>query len=215
MKILLLENDIDLAKQLENFLMQQHHEIYMVNDIEEAEELAYSSKFDFMILDSTGFELLKELRKIHNNTPSILITSLSDILDIKKIYDIGFNDFIKKPFELNELEIRLNYLKQLHNIEDSSLLTINATAKLDMQNLSIIKDTSTIYLPKKEAKIMKYFLLNKNRIVDINELLINIWPYDNSPSIATIRTYLKNIRKIIGAEHFTTVKGSGYRFNFI
>ena len=78
---------------------------------------------------------------------------------------------------------------------------------------NFIKEDKIIALPKKEAQIIKYFLQNKNKIIDIDELVINIWEYDNGPSIATIRTYLKNIRKIVGPEHFTTIKGIGYRFN--
>ena len=109
--------------------------------------------------------------------------------------------------------MRINYIKKIYNLENSSLLTINENVKLDMSNLSIIKEDEVIALPKKEAQIMKYFLQNKNKIIDIDELIINIWEYDNGPSIATIRTYLKNIRKIIGAEHFSTIKGIGYRFN--
>lgn len=214
MTILLLENDHNLSKEIENNLFQQNYNVYTAKDINEAEELAYKLKFDLMILNTEGFKLIKDLRKVHNRTPAILITSLNDTIDLKKIYDIGFSDFIKIPFDLKELEIRINYIKKEFNIENQTLLTITKDAKLDMKNLSIIKDEEIIYVPKKEAKIINYFLQNKNRIVYTNELFMNIWSYDNAPSIATIRTYLKNIRKIIGAEYFTTIKGSGYRFNF-
>ena len=76
--------------------------------------------------------------------------------------------------------------------------------------MSIEKETKNISLPKKEAEILKYFLLNKNRIISINELILNIWGYEAEPSIATIRTYIKNIRKHIDKDSFETIKGLGY-----
>lgn len=76
--------------------------------------------------------------------------------------------------------------------------------------MSIGKEKETISLPKKEAEILKYFLLNKNRIISINELILNIWGYEAEPSIATIRTYIKNIRKHIDKNSFKTIKGLGY-----
>ena len=214
MKILLLENDTVLANQIEDYLFQKNYDVCIAQDITEAEEYTYRQKFDLLLLNTEGFELLQALRKTHDKTPSILITSLNDDFDLKKMYDVGFTDFIKVPFDLKELEIRIDNIKKEFNIESRSLLTITKDAKLDMKNLSIIKDECVIYVPQKEAKIINYFLQNKNRIVYTNELFMNIWSYDNAPSIATIRTYLKNIRKIIGAEYFTTIKGSGYRFNF-
>ena len=82
-----------------------------------------------------------------------------------------------------------------------------------MSNLVIIKNEKTFPLSKKEANILKYFFTNKNKIIDVDELIVNVWEYNVGPSIATIRTYIKNIRKIIGSDYFTTIKGSGYRFN--
>ena len=218
MKILLLEDDVILSEILEEFLISKQYKVSIAFDGDEAEEHLYSDKFDLLLLDVnvpyvSGFNILKKLREIGDNTPAIFITSLNTIIDLEEGYESGCDDFIKKPFDLKELEMRINYIKKIYNLENGSLLTINENVKLDMSNLSIIKQDEVIALPKKEAQIMKYFLQNKNKIIDIDELIINIWEYDNGPSIATIRTYLKNIRKIIGAEHFSTIKGIGYRFN--
>ncbi len=76
--------------------------------------------------------------------------------------------------------------------------------------MSIIKDLLEVKLPKKEAEIIKYLLLNKNRLISIDELIINIWDYSKEPSIATIRTYIKNIRKILNDSSLETIKGLGY-----
>lgn len=217
-KILLLEDDVTLSEILEDFLVLKKHKVFIAFDGDEAEEYIYTNKFDLLLLDVnvpyvSGFSILKKLREMGDKTPAIFITSLNTILDLEEGYESGCDDYLKKPFELKELEMRINYVQKTYNIENNSLLKINENIHLDMSNLAIIKKDEVITLPKKEAQIMKYFLHNKNKIIDIDELVINIWEYDNGPSIATIRTYLKNIRKIVGSEHFTTIKGIGYRFN--
>lgn len=79
--------------------------------------------------------------------------------------------------------------------------------------MEIIKDRQAIKLPKKEAEIIKYFLLNKNRVITIDELTVNVWNYNSSPSIATVRTYIKNIRRTLDIDFVENIKGIGYRFN--
>ena len=220
LKILLLEDDVILSEVLEDFLLSQNYKVVTVYNADEAEDYVYSDKFDLLLLDvnipyGNGFDILKRLREIGNNTPAIFITSLNTTLDLEEGYSAGCNDYIKKPFELKELEMRINYIKTTYNLANDSLYIVNDELTLDMSNLAVIKENKRIYLPKKEALILKYFVQNKNKIIDMDELVINVWEYDNGPSIATIRTYLKNIRKIVGSKYFTTIKGSGYRFNDI
>lgn len=81
--------------------------------------------------------------------------------------------------------------------------------------MNIRKKDLTIKITKKEAEIIKFFLLNKNRVISIDELIINIWNYGEEPSIATIRTYMKNIRRILEKNFIETIKNVGYKFNTI
>ena len=218
MKILLIENDHSMAEIIKRFLVSKKHNVYTVFDGEEGENILYSNKFDLLILEAnlpsvSGFEILMNLREIGDNTPAIFITSSNTALDFEEAYKSGCDDYIKKPFELKELEMRINYLKKIYAIASASLITIDNRIKFDTSNFSILKDEEVIILTKKEAQIIKYFLENKNKIINIDELILNIWEYDRTPTIGTIRTYLKNIRKIFGAEYITTFKGIGYRFN--
>jgi len=218
MKILLLEDDMILSEIIEEFLNELQYEVYPVYDAAEAEDLAYSTNFDLLLLDvnvprGNGFEFLGDLRKVGNKTPAIFITSLDDSDDMQKGFDKGCDDYIKKPFELKELELRINNIKRLYKIGDSSILKINEHLSFDTSSYLLIKDDETIQLPKKEALILMYFAKNKNKTISTEELGINVWDYESSPSDATIRTYIKNLRKVIGAEVLTNVKGVGYRFN--
>jgi len=218
MKILLLEDDMILSEIIEEFLTELNYEVSLAYSGTEAEDLAYSTNFDLLLLDvnvpnGNGFEFLGELREVGNKTPAIFITSLDDPQDMQIGFDKGCDDYIKKPFELKELEIRINNIKRIYKIEDSAILTINEHLSFDTNSYLLIKDDDQIQLPKKEALILMYFAKNKNKTISTEELGVNVWDYESSPSDATIRTYIKNLRKVIGAEILTNVKGVGYRFN--
>lgn len=218
MKILLLEDDIILSEIIEEFLVNLEYEVFPAYTGSEAEDLAYSSNFDLMLLDvniprGNGFEFLGNLRKLGNTTPAIFITSLDDAEDMQKGFDKGCDDYIKKPFELKELEIRINNIKRIYKIEDNSIIKINEDLSFDISNYLLIQQDNKIQLPKKESQILTYFLKNRNKTIPTEELGINIWDYENAPSDATIRTYIKNLRKVIGADILINIKGVGYRFN--
>ena len=171
-----------------------------------------------MLLDvnvpaGNGFEFLGKLRELGNTTPAIFITSLDDPEDMQTGFDKGCDDYIKKPFELKELEIRINNIKRIYKIEDNTIVAINDNISFDMNNSLLIKADEQLQLPKKEAMILKYFIRNKNKTISMDELGFNVWDYESTPSPATIRTYIKNLRKTIGADFLTNVKGVGYRFN--
>jgi len=218
MKILLLEDDMILSEIIEEYLVTLGYKVFPAYTGSEAEDLAYSSTFDLMLLDvnvpmGNGFEFLGKLREVGNTTPAIFITSLDDSDDMQIGFEKGCDDYIKKPFELKELEIRINNIKRIYKIEDNSIIKINDFLSFDTNNYFLIKDEEKIQLPKKESQILSYFLKNRNKTISTSELGINVWDYENAPSDATIRTYIKNLRKALGADILTNVKGVGYRFN--
>lgn len=217
MKILLLEDDLILNEIIEEFLESLDYEVSSVYDGLKASELIYDENFDLLILDvnvpnMTGFEFLKSLRDNNITTPAIFITSLNSVEDIEEGFRVGADDYLKKPFELKELELRINNIKRLLRLDNEEIRiseNISFNPKLNQVN-SDLKETK---LPLKEAQILKYLLNNENRCISQDELSSNIWSYEDAPTSSTIRTYIKNIRKIIGEEYIETIKGVGYRFN--
>ncbi|RXJ91739.1 DNA-binding response regulator [Arcobacter sp. CECT 8983] len=217
MKILLLEDDLILNEIIEEFLQGLGYNVTCVYDGMKASEIMYDEHFDLLILDVnvpniTGFDFLKSLREESITTPAIFITSLNSIEDIEEGFNVGADDYLKKPFELKELELRINNIKRLLHLDSDELdigENISFNTKLNYINYEGIKTK----LPLKEAQVLKYLLKNTNRCVSQDELSSNIWSYESAPTSSTIRTYIKNIRKIIGDEYIETIKGVGYRFN--
>ncbi len=218
MKILLMEDDIILSEIILEYLESLDYEVSPAYNGMEAEDLAYSTKFNLLLLDVNvphvnGFNFLKDLRESGNKTPAIFITSLDSTEDLKLGFDSGCDDYIKKPFDLSELEARINNIKRLYKIESKDKLMISENIYFDKQNLIFIKDDIEIAISKKEAEILEFFILNKSETISINTLANTLWSYEDSPSDATIRTYIKNLRKLIGSEHISNIRGVGYRFN--
>ncbi|MCT7547933.1 response regulator transcription factor [Aliarcobacter butzleri] len=217
MKILLLEDDLILNEIIEEYLISQEHEVITAFSGNEAQDYLYSQTFDLLILDVnvpfvSGFELLKELRTQNIKTPTIFITSLNMVEDMEKGFDSGCDDYLKKPFELKELDLRINNIKRLFNITPKELINISKDTFLDIQNLLIIKNNQKIHLAKKECEVLQY-LINSSKTVSIEELSLNLWAYEDNPNDSTIRTYIKNLRKILGEEKIINIRGVGYRFN--
>ena len=217
MRILLLEDDIILNELVEEFLISLGYEVVCQYDGLEALNTIDEESFDLLLLDVgiptlSGFELLEELRKRKNLTPTIFLTSLSDIKSLEKGFSLGCDDYIKKPFDLKELEIRINHIKLVKQIDIQEVLPINDKYKYDFASCTVLEDDKKTTLSKKESKILEYFLKNKNRIISFEELISNLWKYDTTPSNATIRTYIKNLRKILDENTIVTVKGLGYKF---
>ncbi|MAC82707.1 MAG: DNA-binding response regulator [Arcobacter sp.] len=215
MKILLLEDDIILAELIKEYLEQYSFSVNHVYNGEDALEEIYTYKYDLLIFDINvpqinGLSILEKFRFDGFTTPIIFITTSTTFNDFKKAYSLGASDFIRKPFELKELGLRINYIKKTFLIQSTDIIKINKTISFNLLDMTISKNNTVIKLPKKEAEIIRYFLLNKNRIISIDELIINIWVYSSVPSIATIRTYIKNLRKILNHEYLETVKGLGY-----
>lgn len=218
MKILLLEDDTLLNEIIEEFLEELGHEVVTTFDGQEALEAIYENRFDLLLLDVNvpsinGLELLKNLKANNLDIPTIYITSLHTATDMKNGFNAGADDYIKKPFHLSELELRLNNIKRLRQIENSGLSILTPNMKYDFDEKVLEIENTKTRLSKIEAKVFEYLLKNKNKAVSIEGISLNNWVYDEVPTDTTIRTYIKNLRKILGKDSITNIKGIGYKLN--
>ena len=218
MKILLLEDDVILNEIIEEFLLSLNYEVITAFDGNIAEELIYEESFDLLLFDVnipniTGFELLKNIRQNNINIPIIFITSRHTADDVKIGFNSGCDDYIKKPFELSELQLRIENVKRLRQIDNHGQIKIDNDTFYNYEKKVIIRNNEEFNLSKIESKILEYFLKNKNKAISIDEISVNNWLYDEMPESTTIRTYIKNLRKKLNDETITTLKGIGYRFN--
>ncbi|NKQ41355.1 MAG: response regulator transcription factor [Sulfurovum sp.] len=214
-KLLLLEDDLVLQEIIEEHLLEQGYEVDCYLNGSAALDAALARRYDMLLLDVNvpeidGFEMLGYLREIKNNTPVIFITSLIGIKSLQKGFELGANDYLKKPFELAELCVRIEH--QLHVFGKAEELTIGPFHFYpDDQYLK--KDEIKILLKQKEVQILLYFLRREGSIVSLDELIENVWSREQFPTYATIRTYIKNLRKALGSKAIENIKGSGYRLN--
>lgn len=217
MNILLLEDDIILSEIITEHLSENAHSVVSVYDGEDAYDKIVSNRYDLILLDVNvpsinGFELLKLLREQQINIPTIFITSLNSGSDLKKGFEIGCDDYLKKPFELVELDVRINHLLKVYKL-DNNLFKIDEKTYIDKSTYELVKDNQKLKISKKELDIIIYLSSHKDRFVSHTELMANVWIDSDVPSDATIRTYIKNIRAYLGKDFIITIKGVGYRIN--
>jgi DNA-binding response OmpR family regulator len=217
MKILLLEDDPILSEIIEEFLVEHGLHVKLFYDGKTALDAIFEYKFDLLLLDINvpslnGFELLKEIKNARITTPVIFITSLDQISDVKKGFALGAEDYLKKPFDLEELLVRIERTKKLHNIDTNERITLTPELFFDPANYEIITPETSYKLRKKEAQLLEYFLKNKNRVLSFEEIIEEVWRFEETPTHATVRTYIKNLRSYGLEALIENTKGVGYVF---
>ena len=218
-KILLLEDDANLNETITEFLEEQGYEVVSVYDGYEAQERLYESTYDLLLLDVNtpginGFDLLRESREEGVVAPAIYITSMDSVDDLEKGFNSGCDDYIRKPFALKELHIRIDtLLKRGFYHKHKELIDISKGIAYDIKNSELLIDGESIYLGHKESKLLKLFLKREGEVIAHEYLYEHLWDYDENPSDTALRTYIKNLRKIIGKERIVSIKKQGYKFS--
>ena len=214
MKILLLEDDTVLANILIDYLQEEHEVMHaytmkdVLNFLEKESFDVYV--FDINVPDGDGISLLKELRSFSDTTPTIFITAFHDTKYLKLAFESGANDFIKKPFDLEELGQRLENIKRHFGL--GLMIQLTSSLEFNTQTHLLTSQQTQQTLRPKESACLQYLYQNRHRVVSTNELLQNIWNYEDMPSDDAIRTIIKELRKLLGKEHIVNVRGVGYRF---
>lgn len=218
MKILLLEDDIGLADIISEYLVDNGFDLGLAYDGEEALDKAYESSYDLYIFDVNvpaikGFDLLKMLRDKGDSTPTIFVTSLNDIEDVSKGFESGADDYLKKPFELAELLLRIkNIQKRSFTQQRSSVVQIDKNITFDIEKELLHTAKGSVSLPQKELKLLKHFLKHPNEVVTFESLYEVLWDYDETPSSESLRAHIKNLRKHLTKDMIQNLRGLGYRF---
>lgn len=216
-KILLLEDDVTLSDTIKQFLIHINYNVEQAFDALEAQDILYEQHFDLLLLDikvpyQNGFDLLYQIREQGNDTPAIFITSLHSVEDVTHGFDVGCDDYIRKPFALKELKVRIESLLKRQFGSHSNITQIDKTLQFDPSNLMLLKDNQEIKLKNKEVKLLKLFLTHPNRVLNKSEIFEALWDYDEEPNDGSLRTYIKILRSHLGKEAIVTVKNVGYRY---
>jgi len=209
MKILLLEDDVILQEIIEEFLVEKGYAVESYFDGEKALDAIGANSFDMLLLDVnvpsiSGFEILSYLREIGNTT--------AGVNDLKKGFDLGADDYLRKPFELEELHARIEHIVRVYRLQEE--IEFNGMKFIPKAHQLFIGD-QVIEMRQKEAQVLEYFVRNTGKIISCDEIIENVWNDEHVPTHATIRTYIKNLRKMLEQDYFDNIKGEGYRFNIV
>lgn len=217
-KILLLEDDLSLSEIIEEFLKDEGYEVSLADNAEDALSLAYEKNFDLWILDvkiplGDGFSLLKELRASGKQTPAIFMTSFNTSQDLKEGFDSGCDDYIRKPFELAELAVRVRaLLKRAFSHKNEDFEDLGGVYKFSFTSHILYENGKALNLPSKEIKLLTLLLKNKNNFISVEQIFEELWDYDEEPSSLSLRVYVKNLRKLLGKEKILNQRGRGYSY---
>ncbi len=216
-RIFLLEDDLQLHSTVKQFLEHLGYEVLSAYDAHEAKELLYEKRVDLMLLDvkvpyQNGFDLLSDLREEGNQSPAIFITSLHTVEDLTRGFDAGCDDYIRKPFALKELQMRLEAnLKKSFQTHDS-MVVIDKDTYFKINEYQLYVRGQKVALKQKESILLTYLLSHPNEILTYDVLYRELWEYDEEPNPASLRTYIHTLRQHLGKEKIETIKNRGYRY---
>ncbi len=214
MQILLVEDNVMVAKGLVYSLEQQKYEIIHKTNIKDTRKYLESILPDLIILDislpdGNGFDLYNEI--MHKNVPVIFLTAKDDENDIVRGLELGAEDYITKPFSTKELIARINRI--LLRVKKNTIIKVK-DIEFDIDKMVVYKDKKEVQLTSLELKILNLLFTNLNKVVTRNYILDKIWEWTgNDVNDNTVTVYLKRIREKIGSDIIITIKGIGYRID--
>lgn len=214
-RILVLEDDVNLSDIVDEYLSENGYLVDLAYDAKECIDLTYENRYDVLLLDvkvpyQNGFDLLKELRQAGITTPAIFTTSLNTIDDITEAYNAGCDDYLRKPFELKELNFRIQTLlrRSFGNGHENRVPLCNDLL-YDIEHGCLIQRGKTVVIPKKEGKILRLLVKYHGKAVELPLIFEEAWD-EEEPSELSLRTYIKNLRKIVGKDLIQNIRGVGY-----
>lgn len=217
MKILLVEDNLDLNNAIREVLELNGYIVDSAFDGKEALNFAENSSYDVIILDLMlpdidGLEVLKTIRSKGIDTPVIILTAKNQTKDKITGLDLGADDYITKPFDVDELLARIRAIGRRVSTEKKDIVLID-DLEIDLKNKVVKKAGKFVELTPKLYCILEQLVRNRGKIVSYETLLGKCWEITEVPSRETMRANIKNLRKLIDPDKkiIKTIEGVGYR----
>jgi len=213
MKILLLEDDLMLNDAITQYLESVGHIIVSTKDGETCLKILNEQKFDMLILDINlpdinGLSLLEQLHEQKRMIPTIFISALIDIEEISRAFDIGCHDYLKKPFHLKELNLRINKILK-SRIVPQEHKRLSKSYSFDHETTTLYFNNEPHILPKRQLLIIS--LLSQNRSLVVNYDMFREYAYDGDDiDNATIRAEVNRVKKVLKEDFIINIRGIGY-----
>ena len=216
-KILLLEDEYGLRESVREYLEDSGFAVDAFESGEEAVDALWRERYGLLLLDVqvpgiNGFELLSQLRKSGDKTPAIFITSLTHIDNLAKGFEIGCSDYIKKPFELRELQLRLEHALRTECFRShNTTIALSGRYRYDLHNFVLMDGDREIPLSKTEKRILETLVKHRGSVVSIEQFQDEVWGEYMDP--ANIRVQINKLRRKMEEEIIRNVRGLGYKID--
>ncbi len=217
--ILVIEDDQSVQHLLEDSLVLAGFEVSKATSAEQADFMLKSIKPDIIVSDvnlpaMSGFAFLEKLRAANNHIPFIALTARKDKIDVAEGFKTGADDYITKPFGLEELILRINAVLRRSGVTNNLQSLSIGNLKLDQDTVQVLCDETDLELSPTEYKLFEVLLLNHPKVVRKSALMREVWGYDFETSTAILDTYISYLRKKLPAESgvlIKTVRGVGFK----
>ncbi len=208
----MIEDDPILGESLEEYLKDKGIEVHWIQDDRETEYIYNFDQYDVIILDlmlkyRKGEDILKELRSKNINIPVLILTAKSNIKDKEVCFNLGADDYLTKPFNPKELLLRINALTKRKHIDETIKI---GDVEINLSSKTLTKKGKEIKLSKTAWELLYYLIRNRGSVIETERILNHVWG-DKPVGDEIVRTYIKELRKILPKDAIKTYKGRGYK----
>ena len=218
MKILVIEDEKKVANFIKQALSEELYTVDVANDGEKGLEMGLSGEYDLVVLDLMlpkidGYEIIKQLRKNNIAAPILILTAKDAVSDKVKGLDIGADDYLCKPFVLEELFARIRSLLRRQGIEKTNFLKLD-DLELDTITHSARRNNKKIEFTAREYELLEFLLRNKNRVMTRSIIAQHVWEYNFDVESNIVDVYINRLRNKIDDSFdrklIHSIKGVGY-----
>jgi len=212
-KILFLEDDVLLAESVVDLLEDESFEVCHISNAQGVFEITFEQKFDLYLFDInipliSGTTLLSELRQSGDTTPAVFLTSYTDKEMLKEGFLSGADDYITKPFDNDELILRIKAVaKRVGSLDMESVGLLSC----DTLHKTIYYDSKEIELSKKEYELLTLLMKHKNNCVPKEVIMHELWVESEGGSDGALRVYINRIKQLIPEVNIQNIRGIGYK----
>lgn len=216
-RILVAEDEARIAALVEKGLVAHHFDVTVVADGQAALQFALTGGFDLLVLDlglpgKDGYTVLRELREARVELPVIILTARDTVRDTVAGLEGGADDYMTKPFRFEELlaRVRLRLRSGPAAGPDTNLLSVDGLS-LDLRTRRAQTDDRTVELSAREFGLLELLMRHPGQVLSREQVLDQVWGFDFDPGSNVVDVYIRHLRRKIGADRITTVRGMGYR----
>ena len=224
-KILIIEDEPDIRRNLEYNLGREGFNASSVGSLDKANEKLKLKKFDLILLDlmlpdGSGLELCKKIKSNSETeaTPVVILTAKDDEVDRVVGFELGADDYVTKPFSVRELILRVKAILKRSDTKTKEVVEVErqfGDLKIDVDSHEVHVDSKLIELTALEFRLLKELVDKRGRVQSRDQLLSEVWGYNAEVTTRTVDTHIKRLREKLGSmgKYVQTIRGVGYKFS--